>query len=51
MREPLRLEPVFFGKQLADPRDHPRWDGERIRPYGSDEEPAMWGDDNGWEDD
>lgn len=31
----LRLEHVLFGAQLADPRDHPRWDPDegRIRPY------------------
>ena len=50
MTQPLRLEHVPMGSQNgAAPEDHPRWDGERIRPY--DEEPVMWDDDNGWEDD
>lgn len=33
MTQALRLEAVIFGK-LDDPAEHPRWDGERIRPYG-----------------
>lgn len=51
MTRSLRLEHVLMGSQTtADPEDHPRWDGERIRPYGTDAEPVMWDDDNGWED-
>lgn len=48
----IELPVVLMGSQAgADPTEHPRWDGERIRPYGADDETVMWDDENGWEDD
>jgi hypothetical protein len=30
------IEPTLFGGQAgADPERHPRWDGERVRPYAA----------------
>ena len=39
----MKLPQTVFGKR-TDPADHPRWDGERIRPYDDPRDDVCWFD-------